>query len=231
MYEGTSGAGKGEAAERAAEAEKDAAAEGATGGSPAGPASYEGFHELVRASRTYRRFSGEQVGEEVLRELVDAARLAPSGNNLQVLRLAVTNDPETVALLARHHGWAGALKDFEGPAEGELPGAYVGILCPEASAASPLRNVDAGIMAQTLCLAACAKGLGTCMIKSYDKEAAGILGVPDGYQLVLLVALGRPAADERVVLEPATTEHGLRYWRTASNVHHVPKLGVDDLLV
>ena len=107
----------------------------------------------------------------------------------------------------------------------------MGILCPEASAASPLRNVDAGIMAQTLCLAACAKGLGTCMIKSYDKEAAGILGVPDGYQLVLLVALGRPAADERVVLEPATTEHGLRYWRTAPNVHHVPKLGVDDLLV
>lgn len=217
MSEATSGAGRAEAAEKAAESEKIA--------------SYEGFSALVRASRTYRRFSGEQVGEDVLRELVDAARFAPSGNNAQVLRLAVTNDPERVALLARHHGWAGALKDFDGPAEGELPGAYVGILCPKASAASPLRSVDVGIMAQTLCLAACAKGLGTCMIKSYDEEAVGLLGAPDGLQLELMVALGRPAADERVVLEPATTGHGLRYWRTAPNVHHVPKLGVDDLLV
>lgn len=217
MSEATSGAGRAEAAEKAAESEKIV--------------SYEGFSALVRASRTYRRFSGEQVGEDVLRELVDAARFAPSGNNAQVLRLAVTNDPERVALLARHHGWAGALKDFDGPAEGELPGAYVGILCPKASAASPLRSVDVGIMAQTLCLAACAKGLGTCMIKSYDEEAVGLLGAPDGLQLELMVALGRPAADERVVLEPATTGHGLRYWRTAPNVHHVPKLGVDDLLV
>ena len=192
---------------------------------------YQQFSDLVHVSRTYRRFTGEQVSEEVLRELLDVVRIAPSGNNLQVLRVAMTNDPEKVAALAQHHGWAGLLKDFNGPAEGELPGAYVGICCPKASAASPLRNIDVGIMAQTLCLAASARGLGACMIKSYDGEAAGILGIPDGLQLQLMVALGTPAPDEKVVLEPATTEHGVRYWRTEPNVHHVPKLGVDDLLI
>ena len=42
------------------------------------------------------------------------------------------------------------------------------------------------------------------------------------------------AKDERVVAEGAGPERGLAYWRERGGdawVHHVPKLGLDDLLV
>lgn len=190
------------------------------------------FAGLVRQSRTYRRFDGGVVPDEVLRGLVGVARLAPTGNNTQLLRFALVNDPATVAGIARHHGWAGLLPDFAGPGEGELPGAYIGICGPAGSAKSPIRNLDAGIAAQTICLAARSEGLGTCIVKSYTKRAESLVGVDKvGCDLLVLIALGRPAPDEEVRLEPATTEHGLRYWRSAGNVHHVPKLGVDDLIL
>lgn len=192
----------------------------------------QGFAELVKRSRTYRRFSGEQVPLDTLRGLIDVVRFAPTGNNTQLLRFALVNDPAAVAGIASHHGWAGLLPDFAGPGEGELPGAYIGICAPAGSSKVPLRNIDAGIAAQTICLAAAAEGLGTCIIKSYTKKAESIIGVDKkGCDLLVLIALGRPAQDERVELEPADTEHGLRYWRTAGNVHHVPKLEVDDLLL
>lgn len=189
------------------------------------------FKDLVKASRTYRRFSGEAVSQETLLGLVDVARFAPTGNNLQVLRFALVSDPERVRTIAHHHGWAGLLRDFDGPAEGELPGAYIAICAPEKQAANPIRLIDCGIAAQTICLAAHEQGLGACMVKSFDKEAVAQLDLSEGYEALLIIALGGPAADERVVLEPADTEHGVSYWRSSGNVHHVPKLGVDDLVL
>lgn len=189
------------------------------------------FSELVRSSRTYRRFSGERVPMETLRGLIDVVRFAPTGNNTQLLRFALINDPQTVAGIARHHGWAALLPDFVGPGEGELPGAYIGICGPAGSSKVPLRNIDAGIAAQTICLAAAAEGLGACIIKSFTKKAEALVGVDkSGHDLLLLIALGKPAADEHVELEPATTEHGLKYWRSGTT-HHVPKLEVDDLIL
>lgn len=190
----------------------------------------EAFKQLVRSSRTYRRYSGDALTDGQVRALLDVARLAPSGNNLQVLRVRYTVEHETCVKLSQHHGWAAALKGFDGPAAGEEPGAYVGITCPQASATSAIRLMDVGILAQTLCLAAAAEGLGTCMIKSFDSEAAELLGVPDDMQLLLMIALGVPASDEKIVLEDADTEHGVHYWRSEGNVHHVPKISVDDLL-
>lgn len=189
------------------------------------------FKQLVQGSRTYRRFSGKPVVREVLLDLIDTARFAPSGNNMQVLRFALATDPEKVAAIAHHHGWAALLRDFNGPAEDELPGAYIAICAPAKLANNPVRLIDCGIVAQTICLAAAEKGLGAAMIKSYDKEAVAQFGLAGDYELLLLIALGEPAPDETVELESANTEHGVKYWRSEGNVHHVPKLSVDDLVL
>lgn len=190
------------------------------------------FAELVRASRSYRRFTGEPASREALLGLIDVARFAPTGNNTQLLRYAVASDPTTVAELGHHHGWAAALPEFPGPAEGEQPGGYIGIFVPAGGAKSAIRQIDVGIAAQTLCLAACAQGLGACMIKSYDAQAASVLGVTgDDYALALMIAFGKPAPDEKTVLESMDADHGTKYWRTEGNVHHVPKRSVEDLLL
>lgn len=191
------------------------------------------FLDLAASSRSYRRFGGELVGTEALRGLVAAARLAPTGNNTQLLRFRLVGDAEGCAAVYGHLRWAAALKDWDGPAPDERPGGYVVICLPEKLADNPVRLMDVGIAAQTVALAAAARGLGCCMIKSYDAGLADLLALPDGLVPALVLAVG--ARGEKVVLEEAGSEvaapHGLTYWREADGSHHVPKLGVDDLLV
>ncbi|WP_322354506.1 nitroreductase family protein [Paratractidigestivibacter sp.] len=192
----------------------------------------ETFDQLVKGARTYRRYDGEPVGEDVLRGLVDAARFAPTGNNMQLLRFHVVSADDTAEAgkIFSHLHWAGALKDWDGPVEGELPGGYVIICLPEKLAENPVRLIDVGIASQTVVLAAASRGLGACMHKSYDACLGDELGLTDaGYVVSMVVSLG--GRGEKVVLEPATTEHGLTYWREADGSHHVPKLSLDGLLI
>lgn len=190
------------------------------------------FHQLIEGARTYRRYSGEAVEEGVLRELADAARLSPCGNNMQVLRFRVVSadDAEAAEKVFSHLHWAGALKDWNGPEPGECPGGYVVVCLPAKLVANPIRLIDVGIASQSIVLAAASRGLGACMHKSYDACLGDELGLTDaGYAVAMVIALGPRA--EKIVLEPATTDHGLTYWRESDGSHHVPKLALDDLLV
>ncbi len=190
------------------------------------------FKQLVEGARTYRRYGGEPVGEGVLHDLVDAARFAPTGNNMQLLRFRVVSaeDADAAEKVFSHLHWAGALKDWDGPVEGEKPGGYVVICLPEKLAANPIRLIDVGIAAQTIVLAAAAQGLGACMHKSYDACLGDELGVTEaGYAVSMVIALG--SRGEKVVVEPAGTDHGLTYWREADGSHHVPKLDLADLFI
>lgn len=192
--------------------------------------------ELVAASRSYRRFDeGRPVEEGLLRSLVDAARLAPTANNTQLLRFHLSTGAEALEVMS-HHRWAGLLKDWDGPEVGERPTAYVTIAGPAGTRTNALRNQDAGIAAQTIMLAARAAGLVGCMVASFDAGLAAALGLDEkDLEPLLVCALGYPAPDERVVVEGSGSEHGLAYWRERGGddawVHHVPKLGLDDLLV
>lgn len=191
----------------------------------------EEFAELVRSSRTKRRFDqSKPVSRETLEGLVDVARFAPTGNNTQTLRFHLVSGKEACAKTFGHLKWAALLKDWDGPAEGERPGGYVLILAPEKAVSSPIRCYDAGIAAQTIMLAAAAEGLGGCILKNFDRTLIDEVGLADsGLAVSLVCALGTPV--EKVVLEPATTEHKLAYWRKKDGSHHVPKLAVQDLLV
>ena len=186
---------------------------------------------LVRSSRTFRRFDeAKKITEGELLALIDVARFAPSGNNLQVLRYLVMVDEERVSCCFGHHKWAGLLKDFDGPGPGERPVAYIAILVPKGQGSSPIRNQDAGIAAQTIMLAARTQGLGGCMVKSFDAGLNADLGLDAlGYECVLLLALGHPC--EEVVLEEATADTGVAYWHDDRGRNHVPKRSVEDLVL
>lgn len=189
------------------------------------------FQELVESSRTYRRYTAEPVGEADLRALVEAARMAPTGNNTQLLRFRIVpgEDAQACRTVFAHLHWAAALKDWEGPEAGELPGGYIVVCLPARLASNPVRLIDVGIASQTIALAAAARGLGCCMHKSYDACLADELGLADaGLAPAMVMAFG--PRGEKVVLEGAHTEHGLTYWREADGSHHVPKLELGELL-
>ena len=77
------------------------------------------IRELVIQNRTYRRFYQEVTEEhQILRELVDLARLSASAANLQPLKYILSCEPQKNALIFPHLGSAGYLKYWQGPSKG-----------------------------------------------------------------------------------------------------------------
>ena len=165
---------------------------------------------------------------ETLRELVDLARLCPSGSNRQPLKFLLTNTPEENATVFQYIGWAGYLKDWEGPKEGERPSAYIIILGD--TTLSKVFGVDHGIAAQTIMLGAVEKGLGGCILGSINEDAlADALDIPEEYEILLVLALGDPK--EEVVIDPIGPDGDIKYWRDENEVHHVPKRTLEEVIL
>lgn len=187
------------------------------------------YRDLVLRNRSYRRFREERaVSLKELRDLVELARICPSGANLQPLRYILVADPQVDARVFSCLSWAGYLPEWSGPAEGERPVAYIVILHDTAAKAGGPGH-DAGIAAQTILLGAAERGLGGCMIGSIDRDALRReLEIAAGLDIVLVLALGEPV--EQVVLEEMGGEGDVRYWRDAAGVHHVPKRTLSQLV-
>ncbi|HWR40349.1 MAG TPA: nitroreductase family protein [Patescibacteria group bacterium] len=187
------------------------------------------LYDLVKTNRSYRRFyEAEPIDREVLVELVDYARLVPSGNNRQVVRYHITNDRELNGRIFDTLGWAGYLKDWSGPVAGERPAAYITLLQEKSlKLVSPL---DPGIAAQTILLAAVEKGLGGCMLGNIRREKLqAALNLPDNLEIILVIALGKPK--EQVVLDEIEADGDVKYWRDENQVHHVPKRKLQDIII
>lgn len=187
------------------------------------------IRELVQKNRSYRRFYQDFAVETgTLRELVDLARLSASAANIQPLKYILSCDPQKNALIFSHLKWAGYLKDWPGPSEGEKPSAYIIILGDTEISRSP--NCDHGIAAQNILLGATEKGLGGCMIGSIQREKLHeVLNIPSRYEIILVLAIGKPK--ETVVIETVGPDGDIKYWRDDEGKHHVPKRALDDIII
>jgi len=185
--------------------------------------------ELILRNRSYRRFhQNVAIDRATLEELVELARLSASGGNVQPLKYVLASDPERNAQIFPHLAWAGYLKDWPGPTEGERPSAYIIILCD--TEVSKSSGCDHGIAAQSILLGAAEKGLGGCMIGSVKRqELCSALDIPGRYELLLVLALGKPK--DTVVLDAAGPDGDIKYWRDKDQVHHVPKRPLDEIIV
>ena len=187
------------------------------------------LEELIKKNRSYRRFDeGFKVDLATLKSLVEMARLSASGANLQSLKYILSCDAEGNALIFPTLAWAGYLRDWDGPCEGEKPSAYIIILGDREVTRS--FGCDHGIAAQGILLGAAEKGLGGCMIGSVDrKKLRSSLNIPESYEILLVIALGKPV--EKVVIDEAGPGGDIKYWRDGENIHHVPKRALDEIIL
>lgn len=185
--------------------------------------------DLIEKSRSYRRFHQDfKIELETLEELVELARISAAAGNLQPLKYMLSNDPEKNKTIFENLGWAGYLKDWPGPDEGERPSAYIVVLGDTRICKS--FGCDHGIACQNIMLGAVEKGLGGCMIGSVNRESLReSLGIHDHLEILLVVALGKPK--ETVVLETLGPDGDIKYWRDSKGVHHVPKRRLEDIIV
>lgn len=187
------------------------------------------IEELIVRNRSYRRFDeSKRIDREAVLALVDVARRTPSAANRQPLKYVPVHEQGPCGTLFRSLHWAGALKDWPGPAEGERPAAYVIVLLD--TEVSKDAGCAHGIAAQSLLLVAVERGLGGCMLGAIERpQIRADFGIPDRYEILLVVALGVPA--ETCVLEDAKPGGDLTYYRDAEGVHHVPKRPLKEVVL
>ena len=145
--------------------------------------------EAIKGRRSIRQFTDEPIEKEKLDRLLEAARWAPSGGNLQKWRFVVVTEPSQKELV----------KQFA-PGIFAVPTAFI-VVCAEVEADANewkqrLYLADCSIAAQNIMLAAYEMGIGTCVALSYAKTAVSeILELPESVEPMLVVTLGYPAED------------------------------------
>lgn len=183
---------------------------------------------LIKKNRSYRRFfEHREVSEELLKELIELARLSASARNQQSLKYYISNNHYKNAEIFECLAWAGYLKDWDGPAIGERPAAYIIMLNDKHITEN--HYCDEGIAAQSILLGATEKELGGCIIGSVHKpKLRTLLNLPENLEIIQVVALGYPA--EKVVIEDMK-DGDFKYWRDKDGVHHVPKRPLEELII
>lgn len=191
--------------------------------------------DLIKKNRSCRRFYQDHaVSLKTLKELVNLARLSASAANLQSLRYILSSNPEKNDLIFSCLAWAGYIKDWPGPEDGERPAAYIIIL----GNTNISKNFwcDHGIASQSMLLGARGKGLAGCMIGAINRrKIRKILSIPPEYKILLVLAIGKPK--EKVKLEivdsdsQLSTNNNIKYWRDGKGVHHVPKRKLTDIIL
>jgi nitroreductase len=146
--------------------------------------------DIIRKRRSVRVYKNDPIPEESLLRIFEAARLAPSGKNLQPWRFIVVQDHGLKKKLAK----ASNAQDFIADA----PLILVACGFPEECYRSLGRYmkswpVDVTIALEHLILQAQEEGLGTCWIGSFEEdEVKSLLAVPEHVKVLALTPLGYP---------------------------------------
>lgn len=189
----------------------------------------ENLMELLKTRRTYRRFAQREISQEIVEEILKAARLASSAMNRQPLSYVVVKDADKVEEVFSHTRWGGALPDGQGqPKPGEEPVLFIGVV-ENTDLGSFYTEVDAGLAISNMTLAAWNHGVGSCIIGACDKEKLGeMFGLSEKEKLHYVVAFGYPTHESSIVdLE----ENGdFKYYLDESRNYMVPKRKTSDVV-
>ena len=141
---------------------------------------------MIKERRSVRKFKEEKVARETMKEIVSLSRWAPSWGNFQIARYTLVDDEQIIRKLATD-GVDGfvynidTLKNALGRCGTELRQGQKRQLDKDeyvTSKADVWEVFDAGIACQTFCLAAHAKGVGTCIMGVInDTSIAEIVGL------------------------------------------------------
>jgi nitroreductase len=156
--------------------------------------------EAIKTRRSVRRFKPDAIPDDVMNEVLEAARWSPSWANTQCWEFVVVKDQATKTRLSEEvlrqgnpakHGVAEAPAVVVALGKEGIAGFYKD---KPSTDKGDWFMYDVGVAMQNLCLAAWGLGLGTVHVGLMDAvKAQEILGVPAGTRVVALTPLGYPA--------------------------------------
>ncbi|MEM1981802.1 MAG: nitroreductase family protein [Candidatus Hadarchaeales archaeon] len=172
--------------------------------------------KAIKERRSIRKYLPKEVEEEKLRELLEAARWAPSWANTQCWEFIVVKEPSTKEKLSE------TLPPGNPAREAVRTAPVVLVACGRTGVSGfykgkPVTDkgdfylFDVALALQNLCLAAHALGLGTVHVGYFDSVAVErLLGVPEGVRVVELVPIGYPAEEPKAPRRKELSE--FVYW-------------------
>lgn len=157
--------------------------------------------ECIKNRRSVRRYTEEAISDETFMELIDIARYAPSWKNTQTIRFVIVRDRKIIdnikdncvlgfeynAKTLEQCSALVVLTQVNGRCGYERDGSF------STSKGSGWEMFDAGIVAQTFCLAAHEKGIGSCIQGIFDDaKVAEAISLEEGQSVVALIPVGIP---------------------------------------
>lgn len=147
--------------------------------------------EAIRTRRSVRSYTGGKIPRADLETLVDAARLAPSGNNKQPWDFIVVTDDGMINQLKVASQWM------------DKAAAIIAVVMDPSSR---WWVEDASAAVENMLLACVALGYGACWLEGYtlprEEEFKVLLGIPKSKRLITLVPVGVPAENPVVDKKP-----------------------------
>lgn len=148
--------------------------------------------EVFKKRRSIRRYKEEEVPDEILKDILEAARIAPSWGNKQGWYFIVVKNKETKEKIAS------CLPDDNPVKKGITQAPLLVVFCgdPEKSGKRPdigYYAVDVALALGNFCLQAAEYGLGTCITGWMNEEKIKeILEIPQNIRAVAFTPLGYP---------------------------------------
>jgi nitroreductase len=168
--------------------------------------------EIIKTRRCVREYKEEQIPDEDIKFLIDCARYAPSGFNMQPWSFLVIKNKDVMRKISEH-GKKSMIPMLE-PMKDVSPKARDFLVFLKTKGTdmfynapvliiilgnknAPTVDYDCPMAAQTMMLAAQSKGIGSCWIGGVqpalmDEEFLRELGAPEGYKVIAPLIFGYP---------------------------------------
>ena len=141
--------------------------------------------DLILNRRSIRKYEDKDIPEEVLQQILETGRQAPSAVNRQPIHFVIVNDRDVLKNLCDN-----LITRFVKRA----PLAIVGCANTKSLLTGKWAVVDATIAMQNMVIAALTFGIGSCWIGACnEKKVKELLKIPDNWKVVALLTFGYPA--------------------------------------
>lgn len=178
--------------------------------------------KALKERRSVRKYKADKVSQELLTEVIEISRWAPSWANTQIARYTLIQDKAIIKQIADSavKGFSYNMKTLEN-APGVAVLSYVvgksGKLPADYGVESDNKEYtweifDAGIACNQFCLAAHAKGLGTCIFGVFDHDkVAELVDLPEGETVAAVITFGYENGDHAAPTPRKETETFVRF--------------------
>ena len=171
------------------------------------------LYELTRKRRSVRRYGDKHIDDEIISEIMKVALTAPTSFGHKPVEYVVVRDRDMIRKI-------GVCKQMGGSQINSADAVIVVMVKTANKRQAELWIEDGAIASSYILLAVEQYGLGACWVHirnrmgkrgTSDQEIRALLGVPDGYSVLNLVAIGEKAETKKAYTDADLHTENVHY--------------------